>query len=198
MSDTTDNFHAKQLDNHQLSTKDNQPDNDQQSHNIQESPTPQAATFTPIAPLVTWADSYGADPTYVELLGFPNSPNYQRVQALDFVIITDVWDYPQCRYFARIEAANINLPLLGLSRENPTRIVTQDRYLRGMPTPSTLGECVHLFRAKIITCILDGVLLSPRTRPNWNSPARLATSEEIIDNLFLPVLNPDLEIGVII
>lgn len=153
--------------------------------------------FTPIAPLVTWSDSYGANPAYVELLGFPSSPNYRRIEALDFVIIQDVWDDPQYLYFARIEEANLNLPLMGLSRENPTRIVTQERYLRGMPTPSTLGECIHLFKSKIITRLHNGIPSSPRTRPNWNSPTRLATNQEIIDNLGLPVANHDFEIGVI-
>lgn len=166
-----------------------------ESINNQQNQTP--PNFTPIAPLVTWSDSYGANPAYVELLGFPNSSNYQRIEALDFVIIDDVWDNPQYQYFARIEEANLNLPLMGLSRENPTRIVTQERYLRGMPTPSTLGECVHLFKGKIITRLHNGIPSSPRTRPNWNSPTRLATDQEIIDNLGLPTANPDFEIGVI-
>jgi hypothetical protein len=166
-----------------------------ESINNQQNQTP--PNFTPIAPLVTWSDSYGANPAYVELLGFPNSSNYQRIEALDFVIIEDVWDNPKYQYFARIEEANLNLPLMGLSRENPTRIVTQERYLRGMPTPSTLGECVHLFKGKIITRLHNGIPSSPRTRPNWNSPTRLATDQEIIDNLGLPTANPDFEIGVI-
>ncbi len=179
MTDNTDDS-TNQLDN-----------KNQQSQNSN------STNFIPIAPLVTWADKYGANTAYVELLGFPHSPNYQRIEALDFIVIEDVWDNPKYCYFARIESANLNLSLMGLSRENPTRIVTQERFLRGIPTPSTLGECIHLFKAKIITRILNGIKSSPRTRPNWNSPTRLATQQEIIDNLSLPEANPDYEIGVI-
>jgi hypothetical protein len=179
MTDTTNSY------NHQFDNRNQQFQNSNQ------------VNFTPIAPLVTWADKYGASTAYVELLGFPNSANYQRIEALDFIMIEDVWDNPRYCYFARIEEANLNLSLMGLSRENPTRIVTQERFLRGIPTPSTLGECVHLFKAKIITRILNGTKSSPRTRPNWNSPTRLATQQEIIDNLSLPEANPNYEIGVI-
>ncbi len=140
---------------------------------------------------IVWADTLGSDPYEVEGLSYEGDPEHVSsppVQAGDFVIIDD--EYQKEQWFGQVVEPQLNLPLMGLSRDNPSNIAAMERVLRGEVESSVFLRQVYYYRVRLLGQIAgDGErarLVGLKRRPRVGARGRVARVEEVLQFLEMP------------
>lgn len=143
---------------------------------------------------VIWADLLGSDAYHVEALSYDSSSEVVQpppVEAGDFVVIEDI-DQLELRWFGQVVEPQRNLPLQGLTRDNPSNVAAMERVLKEQIKASIFLKQVYYYRIRLLGQINVGSssLSSVKRRPRAGSRGRSATENEVIQYMDLPELEP--------
>lgn len=139
---------------------------------------------------IIWLDTVGSDPMSVEALAYESDETEKTepppVGVGDFVIICD--EIQKLEWFGQILSPQLNLPLLGVSRDNPSNLAALERVLRGLVSVTVFTRQVYYYQIRLLGQIEDNTLLALRIRPRAGSKGRLAEENEVITYLQLPAV----------
>jgi DNA helicase HerA-like ATPase len=147
---------------------------------------------------IVWADSLSSDAYQIEALSYerdtaplPSQPSdfeakRPPIAAGDFVIIQD--KSQGLSWFGQVVEPQRNLPLLGLSRDNPSQVTALRKVLNGEVEVSVFLKQVYYYRINLLGEIEGNHLQSVKRRPRVGAAGQRATAEEALQYMNLPEL----------
>lgn len=138
---------------------------------------------------VVWADNIGSQASEIEALSFEG-----KAKALtpppslsgEFVIVHD--DLQKADWLGQVVEPQRNVPLQGLTRDNPSNIAAMQRVLEGTVEVSVFLRQVYYYRIRLLGEINPAAqrLQSVRRRPRAGSLGRPAETIEVVKYMDLP------------
>lgn len=143
---------------------------------------------------VVWADLIGSDAYHIEALSYDEGSDgieQPPIAAGDFVLINDS-DQSQL-WFGQVVEPQRNLPLQGLSRDNPSNVAAMERVLKEQIRASIFLKQVYYYRIRLLGQVdpANDSLSVVKRRPRAGAKGRAATDEEVIRYMDLPGLRPE-------
>jgi hypothetical protein len=138
---------------------------------------------------VVWADNIGGLASEVEALSFEGNPKKLAPPPSlsgEFVVIHD--KLQQVEWLGQIVEPQRNVPLQGLTRDNPSNIAAMERVLAGTVEVSVFLRQVYYYRIRLLGEINKETnkLQSVRRRPRAGSLGRPAETVEVVKYMDLP------------
>ncbi len=142
---------------------------------------------------IVWLDQLGCDPLSVEVIAYEgNAENTERklppVGVGDFVVIKD--EIQDREWLGQVQTPQLNLPLLGLDRTNPSNLAALERVLSGQVSTTVFTRQVYYYQILLLGAIENNTMQSVRVRPRGGSKGRIAKVEEVIRYLDMPAIFP--------
>ena len=151
---------------------------------------------------IIWADRLGSDAYQVEALSYERELGAETlpllaqesdleakrppIAASDFVVIQD--KVQERSWFGQVVEPQRNLPLLGLSRDNPSQVTALKKVLNDEVDVSVFLKQVYYYTISLLGEIVDNNLQSVRQRPRVGAVGRQASMEEVLQYMNLPEL----------
>jgi hypothetical protein len=151
---------------------------------------------------IIWADRLGSDAYQVEALSYEREHGAETlpllaqasdlearrppIAASDFVVIQD--KVQKRSWFGQVVEPQRNLPLLGLSRDNPSQVTALKKVLNDEVDVSVFLKQVYYYTISLLGEIMDDHLQSVRQRPRVGAVGRQASMEEVFQYMNLPEL----------
>ena len=132
---------------------------------------------------VVWADNIGGPSAEVEALSFEGKPKSLTPPPSlsgEFVVVHD--NLQDADWLGQIVEPQRNIPLQGLTRDNPSNIAAMERVLQGTVEVSVFLRQVYYYRIRLLGEINkeNDRLQSVRRRPRAGSLGRPAGVIEVI------------------